>query len=67
MNSQSKKRWTPISLPAAVTALRGYIPVHPCSSRFLFGGLTMKQGKNIVKRVRSKDLLFRPVPSAYIK
>jgi hypothetical protein len=28
------------------------------------GGLTMKQGKNIVKQVRSKDVLFRPVPSA---
>jgi hypothetical protein len=28
------------------------------------GGLTMKQGKNIVKQVRSKDALFRPVPSA---
>jgi hypothetical protein len=30
-----KKRWTPISLPATVTAPVGFIPFHPCSSRFL--------------------------------
>src|SRR5438093_12710715 len=64
MNNESKKDGHRFRSPP-VTASGGYIPVHPCSSPFLFiGGLTMKQGKNIVKQARSKNVLFRPVPSA---